>query len=55
MSRKGEYDLLLNPDILNLLLKNGGRNGRFHFVIFVVWKALTVGGWVMVAWAESLI
>ena len=39
----GEYDLLFDVDILNLLLKNNGRRDREpHFVIFVVWSALIV-------------
>ena len=43
-------DLLFNFDIVNLLLKtNGGRGRRPNFVIFVVWSALIVGGWVVVA------
>ena len=42
-------DLLLNPDIVNLLLKtSGGRDRRPNFVIFVVWSTLIVGGWVVV-------
>ena len=51
-----EYDLLFNVDIVNLLLKNnGGRDRRLQFGIFVVLKALIVGGWMVVAWAKSLI
>ena len=47
---RGEnMDLFFNPDIENLLLKiNLGRGRRPNFVIFVVWSALIVGGWVMV-------
>ena len=35
---EGEYDLLVNVDRVNFLLKNieGGRNRRPNFVIFVV-------------------
>ena len=41
----GEYDFLLNVDLVNILLKNiEGRDRRPHFVIFVVWNALIVGG-----------
>ena len=37
-------DLLLNPDIVNLLVKtNGGRDRGPNFVIFVVWSTLMVG------------
>ena len=47
-------DLLFNSDIVNLLLKgNGGSGRRPHFVIFVVWSALIVGGWVVVAWSRN--
>ena len=43
-------DLLFNSDIVNLLLKtNMGRDRRPNFVIFVVWSALIVGRWVVVA------
>ena len=44
-------DLLVNSDIVNFLLRtNEGRDRRPNFVIFVVWSALTIGGWVVVAW-----
>ena len=47
-------DLLLNSDIVNLLLKtNMGRDRRPNFVIFVVWSALIVGRWVVVAWPRK--
>ena len=47
-------DLLFNSDILNLLLKtNMGRDRRPNFVIFVVWSALIVGRWVVVAWSRK--
>ena len=37
---------------MNFLLKtNGRRYGKPKFVIFVVWSALNVGGWVVVAWS----
>ena len=50
----GEYDLLFDVDILNLLLKNNGRRDRGpHFVIFVVWSALIVNEWVVVAWGRK--
>ena len=43
-----------NSDIANVLLKaNRGRGGRCNFVIFVVWSALVVGGWVMVGWSRK--
>ena len=45
---RGEYDLLFNVDIVNLLLKKQwGR--RPNFLIFVVWSALIVDVWVLVA------
>ena len=48
--------MIFNVDIVNLLLKNtGGRDRRLQFGIFVVLKALIVGGWMVVAWAKSLI
>ena len=47
-------DLLFNFDIVNLLLKNNGRRDkRPNFVIFVVWSAVIIGGWVMVAWSRK--
>ena len=47
-------DLLFNSDIGNLLIKaNGGRDRRPNFVIFVIWTALIVGGWVVVAWSRK--
>ena len=47
-------DLLFNSDIVNLLLKtNMGRDRRPNFVIFVVWSALIVGRWVVVAWSRK--
>ena len=51
-----EYNLLFNVHIVNLLLKsNGARDRRPNFVIFAVWKAVIVGGLVVMAWALSLI
>ena len=47
-------DLLFNSDIVNLLLKtNMGRDRRPNFVIFVVWSALIVSRWVVVAWSRK--
>ena len=47
-------DLLFNSDIGNLLIKaNGGRDRRPNFVIFEIWTALIVGGWVVVAWSRK--
>ena len=47
-------DLLFNSDIGNLLIKaNGVRDRRPNFVIFVIWTALIVGGWVVVAWSRK--
>ena len=49
-----DMDLLFNSDIANLLIKaNGGRDRRPNFVIFVIWTALIVGGWVVVAWSRK--
>ena len=41
---RGEYDLLFNVDVVNLLLKNNVSN----FVIFLVLGALIVSRWVVV-------
>ena len=30
-----------------------GRDRRPNFVIFLVWRALIAGGWVMVAWSKN--
>ena len=36
---------------MNPLLKTNGKRGKsFNFVIFVVWSALTVSRWLVVAW-----
>ena len=51
---EGEYDLLVNVDRVNFLLKNNkGKDRKSHFFIFVVWKALIAGGWVVVAWGKK--
>ena len=43
-------DLLLDSHVVNLLLKtSGGKKRRTNFAIFVVWSALIVGGWMVVA------
>ena len=39
-------------DIVNLLLKN---KRPPNVVVFVVWSALIVGGWVVMTWVESII
>ena len=53
---RGEYNLLFNVNIVNLLLKsNGARDRGPHFAIFAIWKAVIVGGWVVMTWAVSLI
>ena len=50
-SERQNMNLLFDSDIVNLLLKtNGVRNKRPSFVIFVIWSALTVSGWVVAAW-----
>ena len=47
-------DFLFNSDIVNLLLKtNEGKDRGPNFVIFVVWSALIVGDWVVVASDKS--
>ena len=49
-SGRSDYNLLFNVDNENVLLKNNGRRDRRpHFVNFVVWKALIVGWWMVVA------
>ena len=49
-----DMDLLFNSDIVNLLLKtNGGRHRKPNFVIFVVWSAVIVDGWIVVAWSRK--
>ena len=41
-------------DIVNLLFKNhGGKNRRPNVVVFAVWSALIVGGWVVVGWGRK--
>ena len=47
-------NLLFNSDIGNLHLKiNEGRRTRVSFVVFVVWGALIVDGWVVVTWSRK--
>ena len=51
---RGEYDFLFNVDIVNLLLKKQwGERQKANFLIFVVWSALILGGWVLVAWGRN--
>ena len=39
---------------MDLLLKNnGGRDRRPNFVIFVIWSALNVDGWLVVGWGRE--
>ena len=57
-SRKGEYDLLFNVHIVNLLLKNNGKRHRTPHFIFIVWSALVfsrsmVGAWGRKSYLES--
>ena len=41
-------NLFSNSDMMNPLLKtNARRDRRFNFVIFVVWRALIVGRWLV--------
>ena len=48
--------LLFNSDIVKFLLKtNVGRHRMTNFVIFVVWNAAFVGGWVVVSWSKGFI
>ena len=44
-------DLLFDFDIEPLLKTRADR--RTNFVIFVVWSALIVGGWVVVVWGRK--
>ena len=45
---------LFNSDMVNLLLKiNERRDRRPNCVIFVVWSAVTVSDWVVVAWRRK--
>ena len=47
-------DLFLNSDIENLLLKtDGGKDIKPNFAIFVVWSALIIGEYVVVAWGRK--
>ena len=44
-------DLLFNSDIVSLLLKtNGVRKRKPNLIIFVIWSALIVDRWLVVAW-----
>ena len=48
--RRRNLNLVFNSDIVNFLLKtNRWSDRRPNFVIFAVWSALIVGGWVVVA------
>ena len=41
-------------DIVNLLFKNHGeKNRRPNVVVFAVWSALIVSGWVVVGWGRK--
>ena len=43
-----------DSDMANPLLKTKGRRDRrFNVVIFMVWSALIVGRWLVVAWGEK--
>ena len=47
-------NFFLNSDIVIILLKTKwGRERRLNFVIFVVWSALIVRGWVVVGWSRK--
>ena len=52
-SRKGEYDLLFNVHIVNLLLKNNGRRHRTPHFIFIVWSALVFNRSMVGAWGRK--
>ena len=55
-SRRAEHLFVFqfSSDFANVLLKaNRGRGRRSNFVIFVVWSALVVGGWVIVGWSRK--
>ena len=43
--RRGDYEMLFNVDVVNLLLKNNGKS--------VVWSALVVSEWVVVSWSRK--
>ena len=47
-------DLFFDSDMVNPLLKTNARGDRrFNFVIFVVWSAIIVGRWLVVAWGGN--
>ena len=46
-------NLLFNAGIVNLLLKPMGEATEGLILFFVVWSALIVGGWVVVAWGRK--
>ena len=42
-----EEGFIFDFNVVNLMLKNnGGRDRRPNFVVFVVWSAFNVDGWV---------
>ena len=45
--------VVINASDFHSFKKQWGRDRRSHFVIFVVWKALIVGGWMVVAWGRK--
>ena len=46
--------MLFNSDIGNFLYNTMQRRGRRpNFINFLVWGALIVGGWVVVAWSKK--
>ena len=46
--------LFFNSDIKKILLEtNGGIDRKPNFVIFLVWSAFIVGGWVVLAWSRD--
>ena len=54
MKPKDKIMLFFDSDMTNPLLKtNGRRDRRFNFVSFVIWGALIVGRWLMMAWGEK--
>ena len=47
-------DSFFYSDMVSSLLKTiGMRDRRFNFVIFLVWSALIVDKWLVVAWGEK--
>ena len=60
MGRDRRPDMLLyiyflfNSDFVNYLLRtNGGGRQKASFVIFIVWSASIIGGWVVAAWSTN--